>query len=194
MSAVGPLSWYPAEKLGEASAGCMVLARKGGIGRLILDFQCYVLPLSPPRFLVWQEQDKQRNPVTDRSIVLRIFDADQLQDIPDVQTACVEMRERAMGMYYSDGVISTAAIPLHLGEGIHRFPLAEEFHETGELLILADTTSDGAVSNYWDQMHRCIYVVRPKQGTIEVILGYSPGFGEEGHGKKKPMSHLLGQR
>jgi hypothetical protein len=30
--------------------------------------------------------------------------------------------------------------------------------------------------------------------TRRMILGYSPGFGEEGHGKKKPMSHLLGQR
>jgi hypothetical protein len=32
------------------------------------------------------------------------------------------------------------------------------------------------------------------QTFVIIILGYSPGFGEEGHGKKKPMSHLLGQR
>ena len=42
-------------------------------------------------------------------------------------------------------------------------------HEIDELLVLADSTANLAARDYWMQMHLTIWIIRPRDRTVDVV-------------------------
>jgi hypothetical protein len=151
---------------GEA-IGKTVLRDPYGVARLILDFHCYVQPLTGRHLLAWHE-DAERHRVDGRSIHLRLLATDMLPIIEDPLDACRRMNETACSMWFGGGETAHVEIPLSLPSGRHTFNWPDEFQVVDEVLILGHGSA-GRASRFHDDMHLCIYVVRPSARTLEVI-------------------------
>ena len=169
-SARGPLTWRSAGDHGERSGKTLLVAPSGD-ALLILDFHCYVQPLGPPRFLVWHSEgegaDKRRSEVS--AVRFRVLDADALAPIEDVDAALAHMQAAGRRSAIAAGEVASVAVPTSLDDGLNRLAFPEAMHEIDELLVLAHSTAGGVESNYDDQMRLQLWIIRPRDGTIDVI-------------------------
>jgi len=169
-SAHGPLVWRPAGDEGQR-AGKTLLVAPSGEPLLVLDFHCYVQPLAPPRFLVWHPEGEgpaeQRSTVT--AVRFRVLDADALAPIPDLDLVIASMHVTGRRSELAGGELASVGVPTSLPDGSIRCAFPDAMHELDELLVLTHSTAEGEESNYHDAMSLRLWVIRPREGTVDVI-------------------------
>lgn len=169
-SASGPLAWRPAGDE-DQRAGKTLLVAPSGEPLLVLDFHCYVRQLQPPRFLVWHPEgegraDMRSTPSAER---FRIIDADTLAPIPDLDAVIASMHATGRRSELAAGELATVAVRTSLPDGRTRCAFPDAMHELDELLVLTHSTAAGEESNYDDVMSLRLWIVRPREGTVDVI-------------------------
>ena len=169
-SARGALVWRPAGDAGDR-AGKTLLVAPSGEPLLVLDFHCYVQPLGPPRFLVWHPEgegpaEQRSTPSAER---FRVLDADALAPIPDLDAVIASMHATGTRSELTAGEVASVAVRTSLPDGRTRCAFPDAMHELDELLVLTHSTADGEQSDYHDAMSLRLWIIRPREGTIEVI-------------------------
>src|SRR5687768_3701213 len=111
----GRLQWRSA---GDAPplAGKTVLATVDGKVLAITDFQCYVLPLSRSRMLVWHAEENREGSTFSRKMRFRILGIDDLRPIQDIPAACAQLGKQAR-FYAEAGEIASIALSTALADG-----------------------------------------------------------------------------
>ncbi len=144
----------------------MLLVTAGNQTLAVFDFYCYMSAMKGTRFLVWFEQKSAigASMTSPDAISLEILDADHLEIVEDLETACREltMRKDRSRVWHRGGEVSACRVPAYLPAGTHRLPLPSEFREIDELLILASRTA-------FAEMNLALFIVRPGENTVEVI-------------------------
>jgi hypothetical protein len=106
---------------------------------LILDFQCYVLPLEGDRFLVWHEHRWQREaPAKPPHVLFTILSLSRLSQIPDLPAVAAKMRRLKQGLRLASAPEATYRFLTSVDEGVHRIAAPEVFNSLPDLLVLAD--------------------------------------------------------
>jgi len=166
----GALTWRSAGEAPNASATTLLVAPTGE-PLLVLDFHCYVTPLAPPRFLVWHSEGTlgDGDYSASAAVRFRVFDADALTPITDLTATLSEMPAEKNGVGFSGGEVASVAVPTSLRDGQNRVDFPPEMHTLDEILVLANSTADLAAGNYWQEEHLRIWIVRPRDGNVEVI-------------------------
>ena len=169
-SARGPLRWRDLGA-GGAGAGKSVLTDAGGAALLVVDFHCYVRPLTAPRFLIWHPEGGGGGAenTASTSVRFRVFDADELTPITDIDAAVAAMRPTGQIVAHRGREIASAVVPTSIPDGRNHVAFPDALHELNELLVLAHSTSGAVQSNYHDQMHLRLWVIRPREGIVDVI-------------------------
>ena len=169
-SSRGPLTWRGAGDDG-APSPITLLATPAGEPLLALGFHCYVEPLTPPRFLVWHPEGKVGDDEHSASAAVRfrVLDADTLTPIPDLAAALAAIDGEEANVVLAGPEVASVAVPTLLPDGRSQFDFPAALHEIDELLVLADSTANLAARDYWMQMHLAIWIIRPRDGTIDVV-------------------------
>ncbi len=169
-SARGPLVWRSAGDAGPR-AGKMLLVAPSDDALLVLDFHCYVRPLGPPRFLVWHPEGEgpAERRSTPAAVRFRVLDADALAPIPDVDPVVASMHASGRRSELAAGEIASVAVQTTLPDGRSQCAFPAALHELDELLVLTHSTAAGEESNHHDAMSLRLWIVRPREGTIDVI-------------------------
>jgi hypothetical protein len=138
---------------------------------LVLDFHCYVRPLTPPRFLLWHPEGSPAGGLRSEATAVRfrVIDADGLVPLPDVAAATRAMRADGESIAFAAGQIASSRVPTSLPDGRTGFAFASAMQELDELLVLVHSTAGGATSNYADDMRLRLWIVRPVDGTVDVV-------------------------
>ena len=169
-SARGALVWRPAGEAGDR-AGQTLLVTPSGEPLLVLDFHCYVQPLGAPRFLVWHPEgegpaERRSTPSAER---FRVLDADTLAPIRDLDAVVASMHATGMRSELAAGEVASVAVRTSLPDGRTRCAFPDAMHELDELLVLTHSTAEGEQRNYHDAMSLRLWIIRPHEGTIDVI-------------------------
>ncbi len=165
-SRYGDLTWKQAGETGFL-VGKVLLATPEDKALAVFQMHCHVQALDQTHFLVWlpEEVSDDNIPV----IKLLIFNADELEVIPDIESACQKMNENNTRVSYLNGKTSCLSISRELDDGKHEVVFPAQFKDLGELLMLAHSTAGGKTSNFTDQMNLALYVIIPEQNTVTVI-------------------------
>lgn len=136
--------------------------------KAIFDFQCYVLKISTTKFLVWYEQTDKKIASEDLSIKISLIDIRYMETIefPDDMVTLLNQNNKIgiHGKYDAELIINT-----NLNFGIHKLEVPDELKLCKEILILANSTTQGQESNYRDKMSLSLFIVNFENKTVEII-------------------------
>lgn len=161
--------WRWSEAEGDAHSGLCYLISPSGSAVLIVNFNCYVLPLSGSNVLVWYEPDKDdADPPPDPAkVIFTIIDLDHLSPLADVEAVLSDVRTRKRRLYFEGGNPQTFEFMTSIPEGTHAFSPPENFRDIEELLVLADFGSGGRSD--WGRAFRAIFAFDFRAGQVQVM-------------------------
>lgn len=183
LTAPGPSPWYleaPWAQLrtsdgvwtwgffdGPILSGLSYLKRPSEDAVLLLDFYCYVLPLSNERILVWHESGRQRNANSPAQIVFRILHLNELAPLEDLEAAATEMRAESGRILFHGGNPTAYEFGSSVSEGTHALAPPAQFLDLPELLVIGDYGPQSG--NNYDKMVKAIFAFDFKGRQVSVI-------------------------
>jgi hypothetical protein len=178
--------------------GKTLLRDASGRVRLMLDFHCYARQVCGNRLLIWYAVDRNEQSPANAFIHLRLFDVDSLPVVDEAADTCASMKRDGHQMWPPGDHIAHSTIPLTLEDGTHTFSFPEALQSVDELLVLAHAVRNGRSSNFHDEMHLCVYVLRPAESSIAVIPqdwfnrgGYDYGYQWVTRVARDPQTHRI---
>lgn len=155
-SAEGKWAWDFYE--GQELSGVSRLISPAGQTVLILDFYCYVQPLTEDRLLVWHEAGRSEpEPSDNPRIVFTILSLPKLVPISDPDSVALEMRKQKLRIRFDRGEPAMFECPTTHYEESFTIDAPEQYQELGEILVLADYGPADTASNHFDTMRRAIF-------------------------------------
>ena len=155
---LGALAWTSAGDR-EPFAGKTLLRAPSGAVLAIVDLYCYVRAFGERRFLVWfLGEDGEEG----QTLSFHFYDAERLGPIADVTAACRAMKASGVRFHATGGEICRFAVPTSLPPGVSAMDFPEPVRGIGELLALGPSTSSEGGG-------LCIFVLRPREGTVEIV-------------------------
>ena len=177
LTAPGPSPWYlraPWARIVTSAGACTwktyddatlsglsQLALPSGETILLVDFYCYLQPLSNDLLLIWHEAAKR--------IVFTILDLPALQILEDGQEIAAEMKRRKETLRFKGGNPALYEFVTAVEEGDHAIAPPQAFRDLPEVLALADFAPDAVASNYFDRMRRAIFAFDFRSGRVKVM-------------------------
>jgi len=156
-SAEGTWTWQFAHGQPHIS-GLSVLTSPRGEPVLILDFQCYVLPLEGGRVLLWHaHRGRPEAPAEPPHIRFALLRLSTLAPIADLPAEAAQMRQRREGFRLASPPEATFEFITTVDEGVHGFSAPEAFHSLPDVLVLADYGPSELASNHFDRTSRAIF-------------------------------------
>jgi hypothetical protein len=135
---------------------------------LLLDFYCYVLPLTHDRVLVWNESGREKDAtVTPPRITFVILSLNQLRAYSDREGAAEALKDQKAKVAYEGGDPVVFEAPTNMEEGTYPISAPKPFLELPEVLVLADYGSEAG--NPFDKMFRAIFAFDFKGGQVTVL-------------------------
>ena len=175
--------------------GNTLLQSPDGSALAVIGLHSYVLPLEAPAFLVWAVTESVQ--LKRDFIMLHLFDADRLEPIADVVSACAEMERNHVKISSAGETVVSTALPVDLSPRLHRIYFQEALHTVPELLILAHSVFGGPADTAFDlnTSYLCLFIVRPQEETVEIFPqdwfnsgGYDAGSQEVTRMARDPAS------
>jgi hypothetical protein len=142
----------------------LLVTPEGGVV-LMLDCQCYVVPLGAPHVLVWHQGKSGAVPAgAVADVYLHVFDVSRLAPLADVAFAARQLPD-VVSVWSTTPPIAQVQIPATLAAGVHPCPMPAPLLARDEIFLLVAPfhigTPEGAAVFAW--------IVRPAAGTIEVL-------------------------
>jgi len=135
---------------------------------LLLDFCCYVLPLTDDRVLVWNESGRERGAtIAPPRITFVILNLSQLRAYSDREAAAETLKNRKAYVAYEGGDPVVFEALTNMEEGIYPISAPQPFLELPEVLVLADYGSEAG--NHFDKLFRAIFAFDFKGGQVTVF-------------------------
>jgi hypothetical protein len=158
----GRLSWKEAGN-DSPRAGKSVLTAIDGTALAVLDFYCYVRPMSGHRFVLWHPSFMPNSPPGNaawgQSLRFVVVDTDELRPLADLEAACQTLSRATARVWTDGGLVAETQVPSGLFPGEHYHPFPQEMQELEELLVLAAPAAD----------QLALWVVNVRLGQIEVF-------------------------
>lgn len=135
---------------------------------LLLDFGCYVFPLTNDRILIWHESGREEATKTGPpKITFLILQLNELHPFADHSSAAADMRDTKRWIRFEGTSSVVFEVPTEVCEGEHAISPPASFVELLEILVLADYGSD--VGNHFDKMFRAIFAFDFKERRLTVL-------------------------